>query len=49
MDSVFLGLSTPFLSVQYVSKKALKFFQEQRETLGIIFTGIVLRKYHGSS
>ena len=37
-------LSTPFLSLQDVSKKALKFFEEQPGTLGIIFTGIVLNE-----
>ena len=44
LDSVFLGLSTLFLSLQDVSKTALKFFQWQPGTLDIIFTGIVLNE-----
>lgn len=44
LDSVFLGLSTPFLSLQDLSKKALKFFQERPGTIGSIFTGIVLNE-----
>ena len=44
LDCVFLGISTLFFSLQDVSKKALKFFQEQHGTLGIIFKGIVLNE-----